>query len=683
VLSLLPVLPALLAAASGAALPPSGQQGPRVWQSLELSFHGPAATETDNQPNPFLDYRFQGIFTAPDGRTLTVPGFYAGDGAGGGQGDVWRLRFTPDQAGRWSWRLDFRAGSAVAVDLAADAGTPLLPLHGLAGVLEVAPPDPAAPGFLGWGFLRAVGRHHFRLDNGAWWIKTGTNSPENLLAYRGFAGVVPGPTVHDFAAHEGEWCPGDPDWGQAAGRGIIGALNHLAERGVNSVYFLPMNIGGDGQDTWPYVGPVDPAGSPANDNLHFAIGRLAQWELVFAHAQRRGVLLHFVLSETEEANKRELDDGALGVERKLYFREMVARFGHHPGLQWNLCEEYDIKFPFSPDDIRAQASWLQAVDPYDHPITVHNYGDPLQTWMPFVGDQRFGVTSLQYPRSQNDGFGPAVEFWRLMGEITGWPIPVSLDEFRRTNRNHLPDQRRDILWPVLLSGGQIEFILAELLAVDDFSPYDALWEQCGHARSFLELAVPFQDMEPADGLVSGVTGVECLALPGSSYGLYLPQGGTVTLDLRGVAGAERFRLDWFNPRTGLWKPGAFLDGGALRSLGPPPWPGDVAACLRNLRDAPNAPPTVAVQPTASRTVLEIGDEDGLLDLDLESLVFSVGDSDRSAELRQAVLAGLAQVEMPTARELRIILPLDLTAPTLYLEIRDRGGFRAGVAENKP
>jgi len=40
-----------------------------------------------------------------------------------------------------------------------------------------------------------------------------------------------------------DWQSGDPDWGNGKGKAIIGALNYLASQHVNSIYFLPMNIG--------------------------------------------------------------------------------------------------------------------------------------------------------------------------------------------------------------------------------------------------------------------------------------------------------------------------------------------------------------------------------------------------------------------------------------------------------
>jgi len=45
----------------------SGEQ--RRWHTLTFSFDGPAAAETDDQPNPFLDYRLLLHLTAPSGAT--------------------------------------------------------------------------------------------------------------------------------------------------------------------------------------------------------------------------------------------------------------------------------------------------------------------------------------------------------------------------------------------------------------------------------------------------------------------------------------------------------------------------------------------------------------------------------------------------------------------------------------
>ena len=57
--------------------------------------------------------------------------------------------------------------------------------------------------------------------------------------------------------------------------------------------------------------------------------------------------LHFKLQETENDDNKagkngskevpeSLDGGDLGIERKLYCRELIARFGNNLALNWNL-----------------------------------------------------------------------------------------------------------------------------------------------------------------------------------------------------------------------------------------------------------------------------------------------------------------------------------------------------------
>ena len=71
--------------------------------------------------------------------------------------------------------------------------------------------------------------------------------------------------------------------------------------------------------------------------LNLDVSKLDQWEIVFAHGTEKGMFLHFKTMETE--NEMLLDDGDLGRERKLYYRELIARYAHHPALNWNLGEE--------------------------------------------------------------------------------------------------------------------------------------------------------------------------------------------------------------------------------------------------------------------------------------------------------------------------------------------------------
>ncbi|MCP4428126.1 MAG: DUF5060 domain-containing protein, partial [Chloroflexi bacterium] len=540
------------------------------WSPLTLSFTGPQADELDNAPNPFLDYRLQVTFTGPSGQQYVAPGFFDGDGAGNGAGNIWKAHFTPDEAGQWQYTASFRRGTNLAIDLNPDAGV-AAGFDGTAGFIEVAASDPDAPNFLQWGRLEYVGEHYLKFRDGPYWIKGGADSPENFLAYSGFDNTI---GSHQYDAHLIHWQEGDPDWGNGKGKALIGSLNYLASQHINSIYLLLMNIGGDGKDVWPFAGSINPKGRPKNDNLHYDISKLGQWEIVFDHAQKKGIFLHFVFGETEEANRQELGDSELSVERMLFYREMIARFGHYNALQWNISEEFNqsSKVPppiWSKEDVDRFAAYIKAIDPYDHPITAH--GDWAELW----GDPFFEATSYQhYPEYQTGAlpYGDKVEADRLASQRARRPIPIFVDETNRTlvgddeshNGENLPFtsgasfQRKDVLWPIYFSGGGgVEYILEDILNTEDFSRYESMWQYTWHARKFMEENLPFWEMDPADDLLLDeatyfLEDGQVFAKIGQVYAVYLPaaeSGGR--LDLSGING--RFQQRWYNPRTGQFE----------------------------------------------------------------------------------------------------------------------------------
>jgi hypothetical protein len=116
------------------------------------------------------------------------------------------------------------------------------------------------------------------------------------------------------------------------------------------------------------------------------------------------------------------------------------------------------------------------------------------------------------------------------------------------------------------------------------APYDASdprWEAIrmnfGYARGYAN-RINLAAMVPHGELAS--TGY-CLANPvaqGAEYLLYLPQGGTVTVDLS--ATSETLTVEWFDPSTGQTSPGGTVAGGSLVSL-PAPTDGDAVLYLHN------------------------------------------------------------------------------------------------------
>ncbi len=150
-----------------------------------------------------------------------------------------------------------------------------------------------------------VGKHHLRFaETGEYFLKCGADAPENFLAYRDFDGDFKfdghkDNFIKDLAPHIIDWKQGDSTWQGGKGKGIIGAVNYLASKGMNVFSFLTLNIGGDDQNVFPYI--------TYDERLRMDVSRLDQWEIAFEHADKLGMYLHFKTMETE--NELLLDKG--------------------------------------------------------------------------------------------------------------------------------------------------------------------------------------------------------------------------------------------------------------------------------------------------------------------------------------------------------------------------------------
>jgi len=97
--------------------------------------------------------------------------------------------------------------------------------------------------------------------------------------------------LKSWAAHQRDYDAGHPTWGGGKGTEIIGALNYLSNEGMKSFSFIPMTIEGDAKSVFPYI-----SDSPS-DRLRMDCSKLAQWEVVFEHADRMGLFMHFKTQE--------------------------------------------------------------------------------------------------------------------------------------------------------------------------------------------------------------------------------------------------------------------------------------------------------------------------------------------------------------------------------------------------
>ncbi len=596
----------------------------KQWHKVTLTLDGPFAHEKDNQPNAFTDLAVHVTFTHQSGSpTYKVPGYFAADGDAANSsaefGTKWRAHLSPDKAGTWNYTVSFARGKHAALD---GGGEALKPFDGAKGSFEIAPTDKSGRDFRAHGRLQYVGKRYLQFAGSQeYFFKAGPDSPETLLAYVDFDNTTGGKLdkapLKAFEPHVSDWMTGDPTWRNGKGKGLIGALNYLASKGLNAFSFLTYNASGDGDNVWPFI--------QREAKLNYDCSKLDQWGIVFDHATSRGLYLHFKLQENEMDDNRlgpnrkdirvpeSLDGGILGPERKLYCRELIARFGHALALNWNIGEENTQ----SSEEIRDMAKYLHDTDPYRHNIVVHTFPPQQElVYEPLLGNKSL-LTGVSLQNSWSNVHQRTLH-WINESTAAGrvWIVPndeqnpaslgvpcdpgykghngIALEKkpagsaaegFVSSKPYTLHDIRKLTLWGNLMAGGAgVEYYFGYQLpendlVLQDFRSRDKSWDYCRIALEFLSSnRIPLDAMVNANQLVGNTKNDNskyCLAKKDELYIVYLPQGDTTELDLSDASG--EFSVSWFNPRSG----GALIAsdvkqvrGGEAVMLGQPPQESD-------------------------------------------------------------------------------------------------------------
>ncbi|MCB1209321.1 MAG: DUF5060 domain-containing protein [Verrucomicrobiales bacterium] len=593
----------------------------KQWHKVTLTLDGPSANERDTAPNPFTDLAFNVEFTHESGSPkYVVPGYFAADGdaanSGAESGIKWLAHLSPDKTGTWNYRVSFAQGKNAALD---GGGTALSPFDGITGSFQITASDKTGRDFRAQGRLQYVGKHYLQFAGSkAYFLKAGADAPETLLGYADFDNTLAGKPdkvpLKTWKPHVQDWKNGDPTWKDGKGKGLIGALNYLASKGVNAFSFLTYNAAGDGDNVWPFI--------QREDKLHYDCSKLDQWGIVFDHATALGLYLHFKMQENEMDDDRighksepgrvpeSLDGGKLGPERKLYCRELSARFGHALALNWNIGEENTQ----STEEVADMLRYLKQIDPYGHNRVLHTFPDEQDKKYPPLLGSAFDLTGLSLQNGWSQSHQLTLK-WIQDSDKAGKPWVVAHDEQNpaglgvpqdpgykgtdgiaiekgkkkqnaktgdvKSKPYTMHDIRKLTLWGNLMAGGAgVEYYFGYALpendlVCEDFRSRDKSWDYCRIALNFFrDKKIPFQDMTNADALIGNDKSDNskyCLAKAGEVYLVYLPNGGSTELDLSGAKGA--FSVEWFNPRIG----GDFtngsvssVEGGNTVSIGQPP-----------------------------------------------------------------------------------------------------------------
>ena len=456
-----------------------------VWTRIEIPLTGPESRGR-GQPNPF-EILADVVFTGPSGKKFKVPAFYDGDGRGGLDGDVWKVRFSADETGAWTF-----------VSTSANRH-----LDAYKGSFTVTPPAPDAPDFYRWGRLERVGTaankiRYLKFRSGPYWLKAGCDDPENFLGnYRHY----------DTLEKRKD------------------AVDYLAGKGVNSMYIMTHNLDGDDKDVWPWLGTTaEEAKDNSMKSARFDIAKLEEWRRLFEFMQLKGIVPYIVLED---------DSAWAGYDHARYYREMVARFGYLPALLFNFNEEHNENYSLA--EALSFMQQLKEIDPYGHPRGIHNVNDPVDD---YVDASQVDLTSIQTnvggPLTHNQ---LAIEWINRCKSRSRRVLVISFDEGR-------PEEERGEWWSAYMGGGVWEVHVRPPYD-RPMSTWDSVWTQLGGTRTFME-SVPFWRMEPRNDLVKSGPAF-CLARPGEVYALYLPYGGEITVEL---AANRTYEYAWWKAANG-------------------------------------------------------------------------------------------------------------------------------------
>lgn len=475
-------------------------------ESKTVPLWGRFETQVENTKryaNPFKDVELNATFTSPSGKAVDFFGYFDGDGRGGQSGNVWKIRFMPDETGTWSYVCRFSDGAP------GKRGE-------LTCVNKGAKPGP----------LRVEGR----------WLR-----------------LADGKQFYPRSYYFSEaFCGKSPHWQRTIDT-LFGEQHRF--NFCCTTFWQGQLLENNRWNNIEYNGFY-----PIQDR-DYTLLDLRSWrhvDEVLQHLESHGAVWFnfdgFVPNVGGEMGGQRTDFGA----QKVYIRNVVARLAPYWNITWNIAFEW--REFLSAEQVRRLVDFTKKIDPWGHPVTVHDQGG-YQTAVELVGELHVDFVTLQYDAGKCRDAVTANGFIQQYSGRT----PVYAQEVCWEADSKLDgEQVRKGAWGVVLAGGLLNY--AEMFD----GPNQGRPENYGDGKAipYLEImfdfmqSLSYQQMTPHNELVNA--GCICFAEPGSHYVCYAPNGGTIELDLSGASGD--LNGYWLDPRDGRKQSAAEVESGGKKAL---------------------------------------------------------------------------------------------------------------------
>jgi hypothetical protein len=286
------------------------------WGRFELS----QLVRTDG--NPFLDVTFSATFTPEKGKSITVDGFYDGDG-------IYQVRFMPEQLGQWHY----------------ETHSNLPTLNGLKGSFTCVT---ASAG--NHGPVRVAHTHHFAYANGTRHFSVGTT----CYAW-----------IHQSQALQ------------------LQTLETLRTAPFNKLRMCVFPKFYEYNQVEPALYPFEKDESGKWDFARFNPAFFRHLETRIDDLQKIGIEADLILFHPYDNGRWGFD--RMGVEADdRYVRYIVARLSAFRNVWWSMANEWDLCSFKTLDDWDRFFQIVHQSDSYQHLRSIHNWHEQYDHKKPWV-----------------------------------------------------------------------------------------------------------------------------------------------------------------------------------------------------------------------------------------------------------------------------------------------------------
>lgn len=484
----------------------------------------------------FNEVELQATFTAPSGKKINFFGFYDGDGNGGQTGNIWKLRFMPDELGTWNYSYTWTDKTP------GGSGTFTVVDTGLPGPLKIASDR-------SWFFMTARGQPFHarpygmqdygpRIGSSSGWEKNSQEYIDTLktkVVARGYNMVMAsGP--NRFRDGRNYWWQNQRDIFDVAVWGEYEKVLHFALD--NHLYFFPF----DG------MAEQSAFGMPVSRFTKY-IGRLIP-----------------------------LFDRPVGRVTPVFKRYMVARYGalasfmgYSPTWEW---PEFWNE-PAANDFMSEIRNW----NPFPTLLTAHDSSRASFTgWMGFSMRQASGKPDNIFSGNcrrcgHHGGVQAPFDNMPILASEDIWEAPPKEPDYPQ----NATEVRRGA-WGIMMAG--VIPVYSEWLW--DFFKGNGQGEpEVRRMFDFFYSKTRYRQYQQLNQLVSKAVGQIASGTLGQEYLVYDQDGGSITINLSGVPLATIFSVLWVDPKTGVEQSGGSTTGGASKTF-VAPFSGDTVLLLRRV-----------------------------------------------------------------------------------------------------